>query len=1027
MIPVTGDHVGPYEILGRLGSGGMGLVFSAWDARLHRDVAIKMLREDLLNDDSRERFLMEARTASSLNHPNICTVFDMGEEDGTPYLVMELLKGETLRSAITRGKMSRREIFAVGCAVADALVSAHARGIIHRDIKPANIFLVSKPHGGWQPKVLDFGLAKMDLSEHLDPRYEMTVQGATVGTVAYMSPEQARGEPLDARSDLFELGIVLYEMATRMLPFLGATTALVFDSLLNETPVPIRERNPDCPVELEYLILRLLEKRPEDRYQSAAELLNALHNLRDLLEGRPSGMIEEVAPAAVPQPVRESSGRMPAALEKVSSRQRISAVRPPERSSGVAPPAAATSSGSSSEEIVIRPIKREALPPTEIPLSPKHWTQPRTFGPGGPSSGRIPRAAMAPLTIEEPLPAEEQPAEPEVHWAKRWMPTLILLAAAVSFVGFVVWKTQTEPPAPSGPAQLFLAGVVNRSGDNALDGVVLGGLRFDLAQSQAIVLSGVQGPGAVEITTVDEALKAGKAVGATYVLFGEVRRGGGPYTVDVKVYNVNSGASVMQAEENAVSREELGNTIDRIAEETRVGLGEPGDDVRRRTVSLRRDASANVEALQAYVTGQASASAGKTADAVASMQHAVLLDANFTQAWIVLARLYDGEHAELAAIDAATHARDSDADTSDRTKLLAEICFALRGEGDLTHAQTLLDQFAAQYPQDQATGAVRAEVLRRQGRFAEAIVAAQNTLAKNSFDIHAALQAELAMIALDRTDAAAEMERQSERKGQRHGGIGVLLSYWSGQDVPSTNADDLRTRMSRAEVLDATGQLSAGAAAWEAVAATAKQTAATVSSASYALAKGGLDQALAGACSTAVPMAHEATVLPHGPEAAFAAGAALGLCGDGGAVRSAMNTLTVNYAGRSAVKNYLLTDLIGIDAMRTGDWQSAVSALEGARSYDLVSLTPYLRGLAEMGGKQWTAAIGDLQMVLLHRGSITLVAATAYPMTQLSVARAYVASGDRTSGAAGYRSFRELWKMADPALPVMVEAQRNQR
>ncbi len=166
---------------------------------MQRDVAIKLLREEYIRGDSHERFLTEARAASGLNHPNICTIFDIGEQDGDPYLVMELLKGETLRGRISSEPMSTEEILCAAIEIADALSAAHARGIIHRDIKPANIFLVAKPSGGWQAKVLDFGLAKIDLPDGLDPLYQMTGPGAAVGTVAYMSPEQARGETLDAR------------------------------------------------------------------------------------------------------------------------------------------------------------------------------------------------------------------------------------------------------------------------------------------------------------------------------------------------------------------------------------------------------------------------------------------------------------------------------------------------------------------------------------------------------------------------------------------------------------------------------------------------------------------------------------------------------------------------------------------------------------------------------------------------------------------------------------------------------------
>jgi len=294
MTPTVRERLGPYEILGRLGHGGMALVYRAWDGRLEREVAIKLLHPRHTAPAARERFLVEARAASALNHPNICTVFDIGESNGAPYLVMELLQGETLKARIERGPLRVDEILRHGAEIADALAAAHARGIVHRDIKPANVFLVERPGGGCHVKVLDFGLAQVgDAPEACaapvqparqvgEPNRSMTgltLDGATVGTVAYMSPEQALGEPLDARADLFSLGVVLYEMATRQVPFRGASHAEAFESLLEAEPEPIHHWNDTVPRRLESLILQLLAKRPAARMQTAAEVAAALREL----------------------------------------------------------------------------------------------------------------------------------------------------------------------------------------------------------------------------------------------------------------------------------------------------------------------------------------------------------------------------------------------------------------------------------------------------------------------------------------------------------------------------------------------------------------------------------------------------------------------------------------------------------------------------------------------------------------------------------------------------------------------------
>ncbi len=281
----AGARLGPYEVVAPLGAGGMGEVYQARDTRLGRTVAIKVLPARLsAASDSRHRFELEARTISALNHPHICTLYDIGEHAGSTYLVMERLEGETLAQRLGRGALPTRQAIEIGSQVADALDTAHKRGIVHRDIKPGNIMLT--PSG---VKLLDFGLAKL-VDEHLvetrsvEPTRTvdapLTDPGAAVGTVAYMSPEQATGEDVDARSDLFSLGVVLYEMATRHQPFAGATAAAVFDAILHKVPTTPVRLNPEMPAGLERIIDKALEKDRDMRYQTAADLRGDLNRLK---------------------------------------------------------------------------------------------------------------------------------------------------------------------------------------------------------------------------------------------------------------------------------------------------------------------------------------------------------------------------------------------------------------------------------------------------------------------------------------------------------------------------------------------------------------------------------------------------------------------------------------------------------------------------------------------------------------------------------------------------------------------------
>ena len=1045
----VGQRLGPYEILDLLGGGGMGVVYRAWDERLHREVAVKVLHGDYNMPGMRERFLQEARAASGLNHANICTVFDIGEQDGDPYLVMELLEGETLKAKIARGALSVEEILTYGQEIAEALEVAHSKGIVHRDIKPANIFLVNRPNGKSQAKVLDFGLAKIDIAMNggwASRALDLTIAGSTVGTLAYMSPEQARGQMLDARSDLFSLGVVMYEMATRQVPFKGTTSALIFVQLLEHAPEPVRNWNESIPKELERVILRLMMKNKQERFESANELQAALEKV----EGKKAkGSWLKKNPEAVVPLVRAQD---PVARVR----------RPTKKTSGARD--AAKVEGDSKSGLLIRPLSMivengdgggvlDRVQAESAGVEPSLVVDARPAADSSGSSSSARRAALArsrtgvtqfeygvdfEVTATSPV-AELNTDQASASGVQRSqgrraarLSIAVLLLALIAGGIFELVRSGWLRPALLGPSDgLLLTVIQNRTGDSTLDGAVLEGLEIELRQSRLLNVrgletyaSGLRQPGGDEVAGAPARIVAEKT-GATAYLYGEIKRVGPAYVIDVDVLNTQSNDKLASVTEAASTRERIPAAIDRVAAELRSEMGEDSASIAE-AVPLEREATSNLEALHDDAIAETALQQGHIADALMWFRRAVGVAPGFVQVQMRMAWLYNAEKAEVASADAAGLALDASRDSDEKVRLLAEFCYEMNASGDYGKATTTIRQYTERFPHDVEGMVGLARVLRAQGHLVEALLAAEEAYGDDPYASAAYDEAEKAMIGLDRYDDALQLQKQARRLGVENSSNAVAAAYLAGkqgvvvEEIGGAHGSYALVN-EEALYLDNSGQMAASAAFLKKIADAFDQSPEMGSARAYLLSQRAFDLALAGRCMEAKELATEMDDLPHGPIAGFHAGAAAGLCGDREAPEATILWLRQRFSQNTAVGLRYIPELEAVAALAGKDAAKALEVLTVIGPYEDGSLAPYMRGVAHMAVEQPSSAAEDFQTVLAHRGMDFADGSDVYPMAEVGLARASEAAGDKTVSVEAYRRFAALWVDGDKVRSGLTE------
>jgi eukaryotic-like serine/threonine-protein kinase len=851
MIPESGQFFGPYEILGHLGAGGMGTVLRAYDPRLHREVAIKMLRDEFEMPGMRERFLREARAASALNHPHIATIFDIGEQAGEPYMVMELLEGETVRDRIQRGGCSIEEIVTIGCQSAEALAEAHAKGIVHRDIKPANIFLVRKNTGQIHVKILDFGLAKVESSESSRSRLDLTSSGATVGTVAYMSPEQARGEMLDARSDIFSLGVVLYEMAAGQVPFSGATSAIVFVGLLSRDPEPIRDWNKAIPKELEKVVFKALAKDRLDRYQKAHEFQRALEPITSKKGwfGRSASPVYEV---------REPNND-PVARDKRVVRRRSASVisvtrqdvRPP---GSTIPPAAApagnptdnpTAVASGSEPSVSVSAERPGSSVIERSATlADSGARPQQEVSGisaSPSSVEMPAAkpvsaAHASVVYQAPAPQkpqyerdEDDDTEDNRHLntfgdsdtrrrlakaTRRQTPgdrrrrrqrvgyTIAAALVFVAAVGAIWFHAAHHLLTPLANGDDLLVGIIENKAQNPLlNHSVRQALAIDLKQSPYInVLSDNQLAGGLAVaqtaapdpntvTLTQERIQPIAIIfGAKAYLAGSIQQDGNALTLQLNAIDSQAGSTLASVTETSPDADHILDAIDRASTKLRSALGEPNDSIQQNHTPLQQEATASLQALAAFSDGEIATAQDQPLTAIPLYQSALAADPNFALATMRLAESSSAINADGDAMTYAAHANSLAGSLGARQKLVVSINNDLYS-GQWQKATDDLNLLATVAPHDSALSVWQALLNTREGHFSEALNYAEQANGQHPYTSSAYAGAGNALIGLDRYEAAQQMEMQAERHGFPQPGLLLVAAYLQGkQDVVDRQA-----------------------------------------------------------------------------------------------------------------------------------------------------------------------------------------------------------------------------------------------